>query len=76
MTDKLKEALDLVVDFEDWREPIKAHVTQPMLDKAGVTIQDVEQAVIHFTGTVATVQPTKNGWLVRAIGYRNGPCGP
>ena len=70
-----------------WRDPIAAVVPQERLDHAGVTIEDVKAAILHYTCTDAVVTEEKigtvglrdfrggPGYLVIAAGYRNGPRG-
>lgn len=72
----------------DWKDPIHALVTDDALQAAGVTIADVEAAIIHYTATVATVTREvigattavtyiggAPGYMVIADGYRRGPAG-
>lgn len=78
---RLKKALELVTT-NDWKGPINGFVSKSTLDGLGMTDKDLYEAVVYFTGTVPTVdhvvdvKPTINGYRVRAVGYRNGPCGP
>jgi hypothetical protein len=58
-----------------WKDAIDAHVDPDRLAYTGLSLADVREAVIHFTGTVPTVRETATGYHVRAVGYRNGPCG-
>lgn len=72
--EQLKEAFEKVQDKKDWKNPIKAFI-----DKTEDMVL-IQQAVIHFTGTVADFTkinqgPNKGKVLVRAEGYRMGPCG-
>lgn len=73
----------------DWRAPIAVMVTDEQLSAAGVSIDDVIDAVAFFTACKAQVSreriaglpwvsflEAKPGWLVIADGYRNGPAGP
>jgi hypothetical protein len=72
----------------DWKDRIHAIVTDDDLAAAGVTIADVEEAVIHYTATIARVTRERikgttlvtyldvvPGYLVMADGYRAGPAG-
>ena len=70
---------------KDWRCSINAWVTQEELVSAGVTIDDVREAVLFYTATPAYIsghlisfgQPEKGaGYIIRALGYRKGPAGP
>jgi hypothetical protein len=69
---------------KDWRCAINAFVTISELRKAGVTIEDVAQAIAFMTATEASVseplgiagKPGELGYVVRAKGYRAGPAGP
>lgn len=60
----------LVANKDDWKAPISAFVP------ATISLEAVRDAVIHFTGTVPEFTMTQQGWMVRATGYRCGPCGP
>jgi hypothetical protein len=75
---KMKKAFALVADPRDWRAKIDTILTSKKLEKAGLTVEDVKQAVRHFTGTEAKVVVGyySHNYTVTAIGYRNGPCGP
>lgn len=71
-----------------WRDRIGAIVTGEALAKAGVTIDDVREAVIHYTATEPTITSEriagtaldghfaaeKPGYLVIAAGYSAGPA--
>ena len=73
-----------------WRDPINTLVLDLDLAAAGVTIQDVEEAVLHYTATEAAITRYPAIWgragetfgdplpafLVLAPGYRAGPAGP
>ena len=65
---RLLVVFDVVsVSASDWRNPIRVFV-----DKNSATKQEIEDAVLFYTGTEAEVT-TKNGrWLVRAPGYYAG----
>lgn len=59
-----------------WRDPIHAYVTARTLAHYGVTLDDVREAVVHFTATEATVtEPGTDIYLITAAGYRAGPAG-
>lgn len=71
-----------------WKGEISALVTDVELKHADVTIDQVREAVIHFTATVpsisreqisgrpwTTYKPAKPGYWVRAAGYAAGPAG-
>lgn len=86
---KMHAAFDLVKSKSDWKKPIAKVVAGFELAAAGVTIEDVKEAVAFFTATEADVVPTtvlahhKDGmvcfeapaFLVNAAGYRAGPAG-
>lgn len=69
-----------------WRDPISALITDTELDEAGVTIEQVKEAIVFFTATAprvrretiarTTVGRSGPGYFVEAAGYRNGPAGP
>ena len=67
----MRAAFEDVQNKEDWRAPIAAtcHAVNKELTR---------HAVIWFTGTVPTFEALDGCALlvVRATGYRNGPCGP
>jgi hypothetical protein len=72
-----------------WKDPISALVTDEDLATAGVTIDQVREAIIYFTATEPRITREKiggkpwvhhliplDGWLVTATGYLMGPAGP
>jgi len=72
----LTKAFDLVKPSTHWKDVISAYVPAHALVEAGVTIEDVARAVIHFTATEADVNPLSMGaFFVQAKGYRAGPAG-
>lgn len=76
MQARLTKAFDLVCDHGDWKRPIDALVFDMDLDAVGLTVEDVREAVIHFTATVPVVRhPSFACWRFTAIGYRAGPAG-
>ncbi len=77
----LRTAFELVENPCDWRAPIAKFVTIETLGHAGVTIEDVKEAVAFYTATEATVEfspfaKAGAGYVVTAKGYRAGPAGP
>jgi hypothetical protein len=69
--EQLQAAFDLVKNKKDWKARIDARINKS--DAPLVLI-----AITHFTGTVGYTKPhpTNNDKLiVRAAGYRAGPCG-
>lgn len=71
-----------------WKDAICALVTDEDMVVAGVTIEQVRDAVVFYTATVpridrhqiagtpwARFETPKPGYLVRADGYRMGPAG-
>lgn len=60
----------LVSDKADWKAPINAFVP------ATIDLNAITDAVVHFTATVPTYTMTRDGWNVKAKGYRAGPAGP
>lgn len=69
---QLENAFDIVADSSDWKAPIQAEIPRCQHDLNLLT-----EAVIHFTGTIPTIKPVgSNRYLIEAVGYRNGPCGP
>lgn len=78
-----------MVESRTWRDKIAALVTDADLAAAGVTIEQVKEAVEHYTATSArvtrqqiagrlgeTFENPQPGYLVCADGYRCGPAGP
>lgn len=64
-----------------WRDPIAAIVTPDTLVDQGVTLPDVERAIVHYTATIPTVETYRDEdgrpvYFVQALGYRRGPAGP
>jgi len=84
----LAEVYSLDGYSKHWKDPIRAVVTDDELAAAGVTIADVELAIIHYTATIAKVtrevikstsfltyiEPI-GGYTIFADGYRMGPAG-
>lgn len=66
--------------MRDWKEPVSAVVHPDDLAAAGVTLEQVKDAVAFYTATEATVREAKTAvpgvtaYIVTAIGYRNGPA--
>ncbi len=71
-----------------WKDPICALVLDEDLTAKGITIDEVKESIVFFTATEATVtrekiggtvterfSEPKDGYLVRAEGYRRGPAG-
>ncbi len=68
--EQLDEAFKKVQAKTHWKDPIRSKCK----------VEDIKittEAIIYFTGTVPSFgQPDKDGMVkVRAVGYRNGPCG-
>jgi hypothetical protein len=66
---------------KDWREPIRAWVTEETLTAAGVTITEVEDAIRFYTATEPKTERLEifgggHGYYLMAKGYRMGPAGP
>ena len=68
--EQLDKAFETVQAKTHWKDPIRSKC------KAD-DIPLITEAIIHFTGTVPSFgKPNKDGIVtVRAVGYRNGPCG-
>lgn len=77
--DKMKRAFEVVAP-KDWRSAIDWRASQDTMRKrlavAGVTLDDVCEAVVYFTATVPSVTHEGSCVVVRAAGYRAGPAGP
>lgn len=69
--EQLREAFQLVQDNEDWKNPINKRVALPK----HISVEDVLQAITHFTGTVGDFMPCGDEYIFVADGYRMGPCG-
>lgn len=76
---RMTAAFNLVANETDWKKPVLALVSNKMLQAAGLSIEDVAEAVAFFTATVAKVTPAGTsdgpGYFVTAVGYRAGPAG-
>ena len=76
---RMTAAVNLVANETDWKKPVLALVSNKMLQAAGLSIEDVAEAVAFFTATVAKVTPAGTsdgpGYFVTAVGYRAGPAG-
>lgn len=72
-----------------WKDEIAELLTDEEIDAAGVTIDDVREAIAFYTATEAKItrktiagsrgerfDAGKHGYLVIAKGYRKGPAGP
>jgi hypothetical protein len=72
-----------------WKDEIAELLTDDDLAAAGVTIEDVREAIVFYTATEAKItretiggargehfDEGKPGYLVIAKGYRKGPAGP
>ena len=72
---KMTKAFALVQPKTHWKDPIDTFVSDVALGAIGVDA--IREAVIHFTGTVPSItrSPSDQGYYVRALGYRTGPCG-
>jgi hypothetical protein len=68
--EQLDAAFKTVQAKTHWKDPIRSKCKAE-------DINLITEAIIYFTGTVPTFgQPDKDGMVkVRAVGYRNGPCG-
>ena len=69
--DELKPYFDAVAPSDDWRDRIDAIIKKEDYD---IT----ERAIIYFTGTHIdeVTEVGKDNFRIKAVGYRNGPCGP
>jgi hypothetical protein len=57
-----------------WKDQIDQVVTDAELREAGVTIEQVAEAVPFMTATEPTLFRVAGGWRVTAKGYRAGPA--
>lgn len=63
----------LVADPADWKAPIEAFIKYGW----NISFDQLNDAIMHFTGTeIYYLQHEIHGYTVKAVGYRNGPCGP
>jgi hypothetical protein len=81
MQARMQKAFNLVAPKEHWKNPVRCEVTSNQLEEAGLTIQQVCESVVYFTGTQALARLiTKNPitgtefFMVTAPGYYAGPC--
>lgn len=64
--EQLHAAFTLVQNKTNWKNPINATIENPGEEQVAC----IEEAVIHFTGSIASVNALKNGKIrVRAEGY-------
>lgn len=71
-TKRLRFAFERMEDKTDWRNPIDCK-----LFICADEVNTYREAVIHFTGTVPTIEALGGGqYHVKAAGYRAGPAGP
>lgn len=75
MQAQMTKAFNLVQPATHWKDPIAAIVPYEKLFSAGVTIEDIRQAVVHFTATTARITEHGGYIEVRAAGYRAGAAG-
>lgn len=69
---ELNEAFKRVASQKDWRGPIRATVSY---DDWRIT----NRAIVFFTGASPDIvkdNKAKRTVTIKAVGYRNGPCGP
>ena len=69
---ELNDAFKRVANPEDWRGPIRATVSY---DDWRIT----DHAIVFFTGASPEIvkdNKDKRTVTIKAVGYRNGPCGP
>jgi len=73
--DEYQDLFNQVCDPLDWKGPIDAvvNVEIPWLN-------DIMDAITYFTGIPATDIEVEcissDKWIIKCVGYRNGPCGP
>jgi hypothetical protein len=68
-----REALfALVRDPDDWKAPIEAFIKYAW----NIPVEDMDDAIVHFTGVENTIVHDTFGYTIKSVGYRNGPCGP
>ena len=76
---RMATAFNLVANETDWKQPIAALVSDKMLRTSGLSIENVAEAVMYFTATIAKVTAAGtsdgSGYFVTAVGYRDGPAG-
>ena len=66
---ELTAAFQLVANRDHWKNAISARV------EADADLELIQEAIIHFTGTVPTFERCPSGRvLVKAAGYYAGPC--
>jgi hypothetical protein len=69
-----------VPGYQDWKSPIAwgistRHLDEHLAGRAGVTLEDVLDAIEFYTATAATVTEIGDMTWIKAPGYRNGPAG-
>jgi hypothetical protein len=63
----------------DWKEEIRAVLSDADLTAMGVTLADVSESVMHYTATALSIRETstlkgERAYVVTAKGYRRGPA--
>jgi hypothetical protein len=74
----MEAAWELVCPVTHWKDPVNAVVTAKQMRAAGVTMQDIADAVDFYTATRARfklVSSLEPAYVVTAKGYRAGPAG-
>lgn len=69
-----------VPNYQDWKSPIAwgigtRHLVEHLAGRAGVTLDDVLDAIEFYTATEATVTEVNGVTWIKADGYRAGPAG-
>lgn len=72
---RLKMVFELVANPADWKARINATIPTAKLVELGVTFEEIEDAIAHFTGTLPFVQSVAGVTYAKAKGYRMGPAG-
>lgn len=66
----LQVAFNLVADAEDWRNPIMTTLDEAVMAGAGVTIDDVKDAIEHYTTRrPSVIKLDADTWFVKSKGY-------
>ena len=60
---RLSDLFDLVKPKKHWKDKINAVVP------VDADLDGIDEAIIHFTGSVPTITKTKTGYKVKAAGY-------
>jgi len=65
----LRKAFELVQDRENWKNPVNFLVGNSVLDKMGLTVDMIEEAIVYFQGCVPKINHNVNFVHIKSSGY-------